>query len=310
MTYCILRLIPFYFITLVAAILLVYIYLLFIKRKLLDPLHEQAVAMEQHLPPLSHEELDSLLRSSRWAEPVTARSHVIRLQKIKAEMTRMETALDYARDAEENRKQLISNITHELKTPLAVIHSYAEGLQSGIAAEKKEHYVEVILDEADRMDAMVLQMLELSRLEAGRVKITLDSFSFNELVQYVADKFQPLLDAKNLSIQLDLVEPLTIHASESRLEQVLTNYLSNAVRYTPCGGQIVIRAACNQKEMFFDITNTAPHLSEEGLEKVFQDSLAKSEYFESCVIEDRTKSDKVNMTSFEMTINLKEPIRK
>lgn len=277
LTYCKLRLIPFYCVTFLATALITSICLWIVKLKLLDPLHEQAEAMEKLLPDMTQQEWDTIRRNGfRWAEPMVARSHVIRLQKIKAEMTRMETALDYARDAEENRKQLISNITHELKTPLAVIHSYAEGLQSGIAAEKKEHYVEVILDEADRMDAMVLQMLELSRLEAGRVKITLDSFSFSELIQYVTDKFQPLLDAKNLSIQLDLVEPLTIHASESRLEQVLTNYLSNAVRYTPCGGQIVIHAACNQKELFFDITNTAPHLSNEGLEKVY-DSFYREE---------------------------------
>lgn len=277
LTYCKLRLIPFYCVTFLVTTLITSMCLLIVKFKLLDPLHEQAEAMEKLLPDMTQKEWDTIRRNGfRWEEPMVARSHVIRLQKIKAEMTRMETALDYARDAEENRKQLISNITHELKTPLAVIHSYAEGLQSGIAAEKKEHYVEVILDEADRMDAMVLQMLELSRLEAGRVKITLDSFSFSELLQYVAEKFQPLLDAKNLTLQLSLAELLTIHASESRLEQVLTNYLSNAVRYTPCGGQIVIRAACNQKELFFDITNTAPHLSEEGLEKVY-DSFYREE---------------------------------
>ncbi len=277
LNYCMLRLIPFYCVTALAAALVTGVCLWIIKLKLLDPLHEQAEAMEKLLPDISQKEWDTIRRSGlRWAEPMTARSHVIRLQKLKAEMTRMETALEYARDAEENRKQLISNITHELKTPLAVIHSYAEGLQSGIAAEKKEHYVEVILNEADRMDAMVLQMLELSRLEAGRVKLRLEDFSFSDLIRYVTEKFQPMLDAKNLTVHMNLVEPLTIHASESRLEQVLTNYMSNAVRYTPCDGQIMIHAAADQKTVLFNITNTAPHLSQEGLEKVY-DSFYREE---------------------------------
>lgn len=281
MPYCMLRLIPFYCFSFLVTALLVGIYLWIIQRKLLNPLHEQSATMDAQLPPMTQEDwMQVYRRGLRWVEPILGQSHQIRLKKLlaseKAEITRMETALDYARDAEENRKQLISNITHELKTPLAVIHSYAEGLQSGIAAEKKEHYVEVILDEADRMDAMVLQMLELSRLEAGRVKITLESFSFSELVQYVAEKFQPLLDAKNLSIRLELAEPLTIHASESRLEQVLTNYLSNAVRYTPIGGHILIHASGSENRIFFSITNTAPHLSKEGLEKVY-DSFYREE---------------------------------
>jgi signal transduction histidine kinase len=274
LTYCVLQLIPFYCVTALAAALVTGICLWILKAWLLDPLHEQAEIVETLLPPMTQEQWSRVrLDGFRWAEPATARSQTIRLQALlasdKAEITRLQTALDYARDAEQNRKQLISNITHELKTPLAVIHSYAQGLQSGIAADKKEHYVQVILDEAERMDAMVLQMLELSRLEAGRVKLKVESFSFSDLIRYVAEKFQPLLEARNLTIRLEMEEPLTINASESRLEQVLTNFISNAVRYTPSGGQILIRGDSTDKEAFFSITNTAPHLSQEGLEKVF-----------------------------------------
>jgi signal transduction histidine kinase len=274
LTYCVLQLIPFYCVTALAAALVTGICLWILKAWLLDPLHEQAEIVETLLPPMTQEQWSRVrLDGFRWAEPATARSQTIRLQALlasdKAEITRLQTALDYAKDAEQNRKQLISNITHELKTPLAVIHSYAQGLQSGIAADKKEHYVQVILDEAERMDAMVLQMLELSRLEAGRVKLKVESFSFSDLIRYVAEKFQPLLEARNLTIRLEMEEPLTINASESRLEQVLTNFISNAVRYTPSGGQILIRGDSTDKEAFFSITNTAPHLSQEGLEKVF-----------------------------------------
>ena len=99
------------------------------------------------------------------------------LGRQKNEITRLNTALRYAEDAEENRRQLTSNIAHELKTPLAVVHSYAEGLKERIAEKKRDQYLDVILSETERMDAMVLEMLDLSRLEAGRVKLSRDEFS-------------------------------------------------------------------------------------------------------------------------------------
>jgi signal transduction histidine kinase len=278
MAYCTLRLIPFYGVSALFVALLVWLYLGWIRRRLLVPMEEVIASLKKDTQPIGGAQLDvgkyqQTIGTKDWYEPVamSAHLHLFRqeLAQERAEITRLQTALDYAKDAEQNRKQLISNITHELKTPLAVIHSYAQGLQSGIAADKKEHYVQVILDEAERMDAMVLQMLELSRLEAGRVKLKVESFSFSDLIRYVAEKFQPLLEARNLTIRLEMEEPLTINASESRLEQVLTNFISNAVRYTPSGGQILIRGDSTDKEAFFSITNTAPHLSQEGLEKVF-----------------------------------------
>ena len=77
---------------------------------------------------------------------------------------------------ESNRQELLANIAHELKTPLAWCDSYAEGLKERIAEKKRDQYLDVILSETERMDAMVLEMLDLSRLEAGRVKLSRDEF--------------------------------------------------------------------------------------------------------------------------------------
>src|SRR5699024_1481940 len=97
------------------------------------------------------------------------------------EITRLNTALEYAKKAEENRRQMTSNIAHELKTPLAVIHSYAEGLKEHAAEEKRDKYIDVILAEAERTDGMVLEMLDLSRPEAGKVKVSRDDCSIIDL---------------------------------------------------------------------------------------------------------------------------------
>ena len=109
----------------------------------------------------------------RWHEAVRLREGLYRrsdeLVKLENERTRLSQALDYSRAAEENRRRTVSAVAHELKTPLAVIHSYAEGLREHIAEDKREKYIDVILAEAERSDAMVLEMLDFSRLEAGKI---------------------------------------------------------------------------------------------------------------------------------------------
>lgn len=149
------------------------------------------------------------------------------------EITRLNTALEYAKAAEENRRQMTSNIAHELKTPLAVIHSYAEGLKEHIAEDKRDKYVDVILAEAERTDGMVLEMLDLSRLEAGKVKLSRDEFSLADLTKAIFEKLQMAAEAKELQISYEFPEQSTIVADENRIAQVVENFATNAVKYTP-----------------------------------------------------------------------------
>lgn len=114
----------------------------------------------------------------------------------KLEIHRLEAALDYAKSAEEGRRQLVSNLAHELKTPLAVIHSYAEGLKEHIAEDKQEKYLSILLSETERMDAMVLEMLDLSRLEAGKVKLARDTFSLGDLARETFGRLERAMEAK------------------------------------------------------------------------------------------------------------------
>lgn len=209
-----------------------------------------------------------------WHEPYA----VIRsLQQTKQALTESEnkvqqltTALEYAKNAEENRRQLVSNLAHELKTPLAVTHSYAEGLQEGIAPEKEDHYLSVILEETERMDALVLQMLELSRLEAGKVKLAADRFDLTALVKSVFDKLQPGLEEKELTLSYPVAEPAEITADLERITQVVQNLATNAIKYTPSGGRIYVRVFHKKTTVRFSIENTCPPLDEEALQKVWE----------------------------------------
>lgn len=262
--YAAFRLIKFYVVSFLAVGVCVFLILRRIRRNLTTPLEEVVESISDN----------GIIRpDARWAESFAMECFytdtVLQRSETKAELQQLRTALDYAKDAEENRRQLVSNLTHELKTPLAVIHSYAEGLQSGIAEDKKEQYLNVILEETEKMDAMVLQMLDLSRLEAGKVRMSPAPISLLRLAQAEAEKFAPLMESKDLTLHYDLAEDFLITADEARITQAITNLMSNAIKYTPPGGSIRIKVFTHKKAAHFYIQNTSAPLSEEALQKVW-----------------------------------------
>ncbi len=261
--YALLRLIPIY---LVGTLIIVFC-LWWLRRQLhnnlIYPLTYQAKSIQDGRP---------VIPCSNWQEVRQAEEDLKQLQgqlrTHQNENQQLRSALDYARNAEETRRQLVSNITHELKTPLAVINSYAEGLQAGIATEKKERYLSTILEETEKMDAMVLEMLDLSRLEAGKVKLSADHFSLLALAQEIVNRLAPE-ESRQQEISFAYCNDCFLTADEGRISQVVTNLVSNALRYTPKDGSIWLRVFSDKDNAYFQIENTAPHLSEEVLEKIF-----------------------------------------
>lgn len=239
-----------------------------IRRRLVVPVVEIAAAMEENWRPLYPS------AAFPWAEAdalrAAYRAEGDRRQQQDNEVTRLTTALHYAETAEENRRRMTSHIAHELKTPLAVIHSYAEGLKEHIAEEKRERYIDVILAETQRTDGMVLEMLDLSRLEAGRVKLARDDFSPLALTKAVFEKLEPAARAKNLQITFAFPQDFTITADEARMGQVIENFASNAVKYTPPGGRITAEIQRGRKSLVFSLENNSPPLAAETLEQIWE----------------------------------------
>ena len=192
------------------------------------------------------------------------------LRKKDNELSQMKQKMEYAQKNEENRRQMVSGIAHELKTPLAIISGYAEGLQARIAEEKREQYLANILSETKRMDALVMQMLELSRLEAGKVTLARDEFDLSAMIQDVFDKLGMEIQRKSLHVEMDLGFNRPMYADEGRMEQIVRNLVSNAVRYTPEGGSIRVTTRWSFARMELRIYNDAERFSEEALEKVWE----------------------------------------
>ncbi len=215
----------------------------------------------------------------KWEEPKALSEHYTRtqdqLRMNQNEIKRLNTALEYAKTAEENRRQMVSNIAHEFKTPLAVIHSYAEGLNEHIAEGKREKYLNVILSESDRLDNMVLELLDLSRLEAGKVRLARDQFDLAELTHSVFDRLDMAAQAKGLTVTFDHPDACPLHADEGRIRQVIENFASNAVKYTPDGGAIRVTVqpdiwATQGTKMTFSVENDSPPLPKEALTRVWE----------------------------------------
>ncbi|MBO4290125.1 MAG: HAMP domain-containing histidine kinase [Lachnospiraceae bacterium] len=186
------------------------------------------------------------------------------------EITRLNTALGYAKTAEETRRQQTSALAHDLKTPLAVIHSHAEGLQAHIAEDRRDEYLSIILSETERMDELVMGLLDLSRLEAGKIRLAADEIRLDELAASAVRKFE--LSARERGMTLELTaEPCLVTADEGRIGQVIDNLLGNALRYAPADSDVKITVRREKNRAFFSVENdTERPFTEAELTKIWE----------------------------------------
>lgn len=148
------------------------------------------------------------------------------------------------------RTDFLSNVSHELKTPIALIQGYAEGLKEGITddPESMEFYCDVIMDEANKMNTMVKRLLTLNQIEFGNDEPEMERFDINELIASVADANAIRAGQKNMSIVFDnRSEHNFVWADEYKTEEVLTNYISNALNH--CDGKRAIEVRTENQRM-------------------------------------------------------------
>lgn len=155
------------------------------------------------------------------------------ISELKSANNQLKIDIEKKEQVDEMRKEFISNVSHELKTPIALIQGYAEGLQECINddAESREFYCEVIMDEAEKMNRMVKNLLTLNQLESGNEQVVFERFDITELIQGVINATAILREQNGISLTLDAGKPMYVWADEFKTEQVLTNYISNAIHY-------------------------------------------------------------------------------
>ncbi|MBC2579449.1 histidine kinase dimerization/phospho-acceptor domain-containing protein [Clostridium sp. DJ247] len=184
---------------------------------------------------------------------------------------KLEEDIEKERKIDEMRKEFISSVSHELRTPLSVIQGYAEGLVSNIAEsqEDRSFYCDVIMKETNKMNKLVKDLLNLSQIESGYFQIEKTEFNLTSLIEYVLNKYQSIFKEKNIQVLFEPGESIIAYGDMVRIEQILTNYINNAVNHIDDNRVIKITRRVIKDKIRVSIFNTGKHIPEESLEKVW-----------------------------------------
>ena len=172
---------------------------------------------------------------------------------------------------DEMRKEFLSNVSHELKTPLALIQGYAEGLQACINddEESRDFYCEVIIDEADKMNRMVKKLLTLNQLEFGNDQVVMERFEITELITGLANASGILMEKQGITLDMSDLDEVYVWGDEFKVEEVITNFLSNAIHH--CEGEKRIRIFYTRTEDLLRVSvfNTGKQIPEEDIDHIW-----------------------------------------
>lgn len=170
---------------------------------------------------------------------------------------------------ENMRKEFIADVSHELKTPITLIKGYAEGIKDDVfSAEEKEKSLDIIIEECEKMNTLVKDMLQISSLESGTIEIKKEEFLLNELIVNTIKKLNYSIEEKSITINLSLQE-IKVVADMFKIEQVITNFLSNAIRHTNIGGRISIEIFKEDSGVKVSFENSGEKISQEDLIKIW-----------------------------------------
>ena len=175
------------------------------------------------------------------------------------------------RELDRMRKEFVSNVSHELKTPLSLILGYAEGLKENVAndEENKNYYCSVIMDEAEKMNKLVKDLLNLSQFESGLFQLTRTDFDLSLLLNRVVQKYQNVLTEKKITREKALPENCLVNGDILRIEQVLFNFLNNAIIHTELTKTIKLFVKRKGHHIQIFVYNSGRPIPKESLEKIW-----------------------------------------
>lgn len=192
------------------------------------------------------------------------------LHRLEAANARLEKDVEFERILLEQRKELADSLSHEMKTPLGLIRAYAEGLEDEPEPKKRQRYIHSILRATERMDQMLITLLDLSALESGAASLSEERFDFVELVETVAGRL--LLDVPEADYIFSYELPdgqVYVSADRQRIEQVLDNLIGNAKKYVQTGGEIRLSVSCKKDCLYFAVFNQCAPLKEEEIARIW-----------------------------------------
>ncbi|OLS40197.1 ATP-binding protein [Bacillus sp. MRMR6] len=177
------------------------------------------------------------------------------------------------RQLDKLRKDFIANVSHELRTPISMLQGYSEAIVDDIAEsqEEKKEMAKVIYDESLRMGRLVNELLDLARMEAGHIQLTVEVMDLDSFMNRIVHKFQGLARENDIYLSAELDKDIpAISFDPDRIEQVLTNLIDNAIRHTPEGGSVRLHVTQHEKSIKVEVSDSGSGIPQEDLPFVFE----------------------------------------
>lgn len=193
------------------------------------------------------------------------------ISELKAANIELQKDIEKKTQIDEMRKEFLNNVSHELKTPIALIQGYAEGLSDNINddEESKEFYCEVIQDEAAKMNRLVKKLLTLNQLEFGNDQVNMERFDLISLIRGILQASDILIQQKGAKVLFDDFKPVFVWGDEYKIEDVVTNYLTNALNHVDYERIIEIRVTELNGVVTTSVFNTGEPIPQEDLDKIW-----------------------------------------
>ncbi len=199
------------------------------------------------------------------------------ISELKTANIELQRDIEKKEQIDEMRKEFLSNVSHELKTPIALIQGYAEGLVEGINdddIESRNFYCEVIIDEAGKMNTMVKKLLDLNQLEFGKDVVTMERFDITALIRNFIASAEILISQNEVKVRLEELEPIYVWADEFKTEEIIRNFFSNAMNHVSGDRIIEIKYQLIEQEsankVRIRVFNTGEPIPEESLAHIWE----------------------------------------
>lgn len=175
--------------------------------------------------------------------------------------------IELERQLDVMRRGFVANVSHELKTPISIISGYAEGLKLNVNESAKESYCNTIIEESERMNRLVLSILELSRYESGQIPINKQNFDISVLTEGMLTR---IFKGKNITVRNKIPVNTVCYADAFQIEQVLKSLLENALSHTPEGGNVTTDVTETDKNFRISVFNSGSHIDDELMPQIWQ----------------------------------------
>ena len=179
---------------------------------------------------------------------------------------------DKLEKVEETRQTFVSNVSHELKTPLSSIKVLSESilLENDVPKEMYVEFLQDINSEVDRLTVIINDLLTLVKLDQKEVPVNFEETDLNALLEEIVKRLTPMANQKNISIELNNVKPVTAEVDKVKFTLALSNLIDNGIKYTPDGGEVKVTVDADHQNAFITVSDTGVGIAEEELGKIFE----------------------------------------